>query len=737
MIECQSCVEVNKQMNENNQTNKKNIFSSPSKFKWLLFILGFIVVVGLVGYAAILIGGKLVVDDERLILDATTTIETADGKVIGQLYNENRSLVDIEDIPDHVQNAFIAVEDRRFYKHAGVDFKSVMRAIYRDIIAFDKVEGASTLTQQLAKNLFLHNDKTWSRKAKEIMAAVDLERKFSKDDILELYLNQMYFGRGVYGVETASQMFFSKSVKDLSIDEGALIAGLAKAPNGYSPIDHPEKALQRRNVVLQAMENAGFIETEDRVQEQGKTLGLDIQERETIPWMASYIDLVMKEAAEKHKLSIDELKRGGYRIVVNVDMTIQQIAFDAFQEGDYFPGNTAGIEGAFVMMDQRSGKIVTAIGGRDYQLGDLNRVTVKRQPGSTMKPIAVYGPAMMKDGYHPYSMLRDEALDYDGYKATNIDDQYAGAISIYKSLKESKNASTVWLLDQIGVDYAKDYLKKMHLDIPDEGLAIGLGGLSEGLSPLDMIASYRTFAHDGEVIDAYAIERVYDQENELIAEAKPTSEEVFSPQVAWNMTEILASTVESGTATAGTYSKALAGKTGSTEHPYVKGKNKDAWFVGYTPEYVSALWMGYDQSDKDHYLTGGSAYPTELTKEILTEVDKQEPLTASFTKPAGVQAVPKPIALPEITDVNAQYTFGGISLVKGKLTWTGSTDDRVVYRIYREKPGINERVGEVKGKTEFEIANLSLLQSNYYYIVPYDPLTKLEGKRSEAVELSI
>ncbi|HLR40520.1 MAG TPA: transglycosylase domain-containing protein [Virgibacillus sp.] len=724
-------------MNSNNQMDKKRIFSSPGKIKWLLFISAFIVAVALAGYAVILFGGNLVVDDEQLILDATTTIETADGKIVGELYNENRSLVAIEDIPDHVQKAFIAIEDRRFYNHRGVDFKSVARAVYKDIIAMSKVEGASTITQQLAKNLFLSNDKTWMRKTKEVMAAVYLERQLSKDRILELYLNQMYFGQGIYGVEKASQRFFSKSVQELSLSEGAMLAGLAKAPNGYSPTEHPEKALKRRNVVLQSMENAGIIDTETRLKEQGKTLGLDVYKREIIPSVASYIDLVMKEAADQHHLSIDELKRGGYRIVVNIDETIQQIAYEEFKKEDYFPGNTAGIEGAFVMMDQNTGKIVTAIGGRDYHLGDLNRVTVKRQPGSTMKPIAVYGPAMMKEEYHPYSLIRDEALEYDGYTVANADQQYAGAVSIYESLTQSKNASTVWLLDRIGVDYAKDYLQKMHLDIPDKGLAIGLGGLSEGLTPLDMIVSYRTFAHNGEVTDAYAIDQIYDQHDELIAEAEPSSAEVFNPQVAWNMTEILTSTVESGTASAGTYTKALAGKTGSTQHPYAEGKNKDAWFVGFTPDYVSALWMGYDQSDKDHYLTGGSEFPTALTKKILTEVDQRKTLTASFTKPDEVETVQKPITLPEITNVHAQYTFGGPSLIKARLTWDGSEDDRVVYRVYQKKEGVNERIGEVTGETTLEISNPALLESNVYYVVAYDPLTKLEGKRSELVELSM
>ncbi|OZU87940.1 penicillin-binding protein [Virgibacillus indicus] len=721
-------------MNEDTKEGVKQKAPLTKRIKRLFIILLFMIIFGLIGYAGLLYGGKLIADEEKLILDVTTTIETADGEVIDKLYNENRLFVDIEEVPEHITNAFIAVEDVRFYDHGGIDFRSVIRAAYKDIIAMSKVEGASTITQQLAKNLFLYNDKTWTRKAKEAMAALYLERKLSKDEILELYINEIYFGAGVYGIETASHYFFSKSVDELTIAEGALLAGLAKAPNGYSPVIHPEKALNRRNTVLRSMENAGMLSTEKRMAEQGKTLGLKIQKPEAKPWADSYIDLVMKEAADEHQLSINELKRGGYRIVVTIDESIQKIAYEQFQNDAYFPGNTDGVEGAFVMMDQQSGEVVSAIGGRDYHLGNLNRVTVNRQPGSTIKPIAVYGPALMQEEtYTAYSLLPDQRMDE--YAVANVNGEYEGSVSIYNAIKQSKNAPVVWLLDQIGIDYAKSYLEKMNIDIADEGLAVALGGLSNGLTPLQMMESYRPFVHQGEYVNTHTIKQIYNKNDELIFESDPETAEVFSPQVAWNMTEMLRAAVQSGTAVPGEFSKALAGKTGSTQHPYAEGKVKDAWFVGYTPQYVSALWMGYDISDKDHYLTAGSEYPTRLTKAILTELGKQEPLAADFTKPDDVESLPEPIELPKITDLKASYSFGGISLVKGKLSWTGSEDSRVVYRIYRERDGIDKRVGEVEGQTEFVIDN-ALFQSNEYYVVPYDPLRKVEGERSESIELS-
>ncbi|RLL45025.1 PBP1A family penicillin-binding protein [Oceanobacillus piezotolerans] len=723
-------------MQDNEKRYKKFRLPLPKnkKLRYTMIICVSVLFLGLIGYGGVLVGGSIVVKEEDLILNTTTTIETTDGEVIETLYHENRDYFSIEKIPQHVQDAFIAIEDRRFYDHAGIDMKSITRAVIKDIMAMSKVEGGSTITQQLAKNLFLYNDKTWSRKIKEVMAAIYLEKKLTKDEILELYLNEIYFGHGVYGVETASQFFFSKPVADLSVAEGALLAGLAKAPNGYSPINHPEKALDRRNTVLYAMDEAEKISTEARLSEQGKTLGLNVQEKEEMPWLASYVDLATKEAADKYQLSIDELRRGGYRIVVSVDLEVQQAAYEQFQNDEYFPGNTEDVEGAFVMMNQQTGEIVAALGGRDFMFGDLNRVTVTRQPGSTFKPIAVYGPAMMhEDGYTPYTIIPDQPMEE--YMVSNVDDVYQDYVSIYDAIVNSKNTSAVWLLDQIGVKYAKQYLEKMGIHIEDNDLAIALGGLKYGVSPLQMMEGFRSFASGGKVMDSYSINTIYDNENNVIYQANQEETGVFDSQVAWNMTEMLTTAVEEGTAQAGDYDKALAGKTGSTQHPHVDGGVKDAWFVGYTPEYVTALWMGYDHSDMEHYLTDGSAYPTALTKAILSEVDNIHPLSEEFLKPENVESLPEPIELPEINNLHAQYEFGGLSMLRGKLVWDGSSDDRVVYRVYREQDGIDKRVAEVQGETEYVISNV-LFQENSYYVVPYNPLTKLEGKRSETVKFS-
>lgn len=706
------------------------------RYKWVILPIIGLIFLTFVGYMVILFGGRYVVKDEDLLLDAVTTIETKDGTVISEVFNERRYPVDIEHIPTHVQEAFISVEDQRFYEHGGIDHRSVVRAIIKDVLSFSKKEGASTITQQLVKNVSLTNDKSWTRKFKEIMGAVYIERKMTKDEILELYLNKVYFGRGVHGVEAAAQYYFSKSIRDVSLTEAALLAGLVKAPNGYSPIEYPEKALERRNVVLQTMQNHEVITAEERIQAQEKSLGLDLQQQEPTPFVDSYVDLVLKEASHTYDLSMNELKRGGYRIVVHMDSEIQQTAYEYFEEEEHFPGSNNDVQGAFVMMDQEHGNVVAAIGGRDYEQGDLNRVTVKKQPASVFKPLAVYGPALMDGNFTAHSVLPDKEDTNPTYDAPNANGEYAGEVSMYDALVQSKNVPAVWMLDKIGIETSKTYLDKMNMSIEDDGLAIALGGLHEGVTPLDLVGGYRAFAHGGSSIEPMTISIIFDADEQVYQEQSISEEKVFSAQVSWDMTEMLRYTVKHGTASAGTYTKDLAGKTGTTPHPSVTGMNKDAWFVGYTPEYVTAFWMGYDETNEENYLTEGSRAPTLATKDILTEIDQEKELASTFTKPEEVDGLEPPIRLGNISNVQASFTFGGFSIIKGKLEWKKLEDDRIVYRVYEVTEDGQEYVGEVEGEDSYTIDRVSFWNPSFYYVVPFDPLTNMEGTPSEAVQLS-
>ncbi|WP_245807747.1 transglycosylase domain-containing protein [Halobacillus massiliensis] len=705
------------------------------KAKWIAGSFVFLTLLASIGFMIIYTGGYFVVSDEKLVLDSATTIETEDGQVIERMYTQNRTLVSIEDIPDNVKEAFVAVEDARFYEHSGIDFKSILRAVYRDIIAMSKVEGGSTITQQLVKNLFLTNDKSLMRKTKEAMAAIYLERHYSKDEILELYLNTIYFGNGVYGVEQASKYYFNTSVSELTIPQGALLAGLPKAPNSYSPFENPDRALERRNVVLSRMEAVNAIEAEEMVSLQGATLGVEQGEENDETWSNSYIDAVIREAAVKYRISREELKRGGYRIVAAMDPEMQELSAQHMKEGEFAPGSNGKTEGAFTLMNRKTGAYEAIVGGRDYQHGQTNHALTKKQPGSVIKPLAVYGPALMTEKYLPYSLLVDEQRSYGKYSPRNYDGQYDGLTSIYQAVVESKNAPAVWLLDQMGISYAKDYLSKLGLATEDKGLSIALGGLSEGYSPMQVTEAYSAFANGGRLADSYTIEKIIDRNGKTIHEHKSNGKKVFDQQTAWEMTQILETTVTDGTAKAGSYSKALAGKTGTQQHPTVEGQNKDVWFAGYTPDFVSTLWMGYPSSGEDFYLTGGSEYPTALVKSILSDIDKNQELTESFKVPEGQKELPRPIILPEITDASGSVGIGGWRLFSDKITWTPSDDERIIYRIYRLGDEDRKMVGKVTGKGEANVGGSDVFGVTSYVVVPFDPLTGLEGEASNVVTI--
>ncbi|GAA0490893.1 transglycosylase domain-containing protein [Salinibacillus aidingensis] len=703
--------------------------------KWALILGSGTILLSIIGFSLILLGGKWVVDDKGFVFSEATVIQTESGEEVATLYSENRTYVPIDQIPDYVQNAFIAIEDQRFYKHAGVDLISVGRAVFRDLIAFEKVEGASTITQQLVKNLFLTNDKSWMRKTKEVMGAIYLERNMSKNKILEYYLNEIYFGHGVYGIQEASRFYFNKNVQDLTVSEGAMLAAIPKSPTYFSPVDYPDNAKERRNLVLASMQEMDMLDVEEMTSLQGKTLGIEQGNPDKRPWIETYVDLVLKEMEKKFHISRSQVYRGGYTIVTGIDPDIQRIAYERFQMDEYFKGgSTKGMEGAFVLIDQETGAITAALGGTQFERGDLNRVSVKRQPGSVIKPLSVYGPALETGNYTPYSLLVDEKRTYqENYTPENYNDTYEGKVTMYEALVQSKNAPAVWLLNEIGIPYVKGYFDGLNISLPDQQLAIALGGLSRGISPLEMAKAYRTFVHQGQSVEPYAIIQVK-KDGEVVGKVEMKENQIFEPQTAWNMTKMLQAVVNDGTGSYGQFSKALAGKTGTTQHPSVSGMNKDIWFAGYTPEYVGAVWMGYDRTDKEHYVKSGSSAPTKLMKDILTDIDQKRSLAKEFNRPDNVRELSDPVRLPVVDDLQVDRRFGIFSGVTAELTWTPSEDERVIYRIYEKSANGSTLIGEVEGKGTFEDENIRMLEKKTYYIVPYNPLSKESGQPSnEAV----
>ncbi|WP_332694169.1 transglycosylase domain-containing protein [Halalkalibacter lacteus] len=693
------------------------------------------VLLALIIYLVIILAGNFAIDEQKLVMNTTTSLVDQNGEVVTQLFVENRELVSIQEIPKHVQQAFISIEDARFLEHQGIDFRSIGRALYRDILAGAKVEGGSTITQQLVKNVFLTSEKTLLRKTNEVLIAMNLERRYSKNEILEMYLNRIYFGHGAYGIQTASNLYFNKDVQDLSIEEGALLAGLPKAPNLYSPITHPERSKQRRDLVLTLMERQRQLSSEEAKYLRGKTVVVDQNRITENDAYLTYIDMVLDEARDRYHLTNEEVLTGGYQIVVPMNKHLQEVSYQKLKEDHYFPSGNGDAEAAVVLIDVDTGGVLAVQGGREYVRRGINRVNVGRQPGSAIKPLAVYAPALEEENYHPYSPLVDELRDYDGYTPRNFNRHYSGKMTMYDALTHSANAPAVWLLNEIGVERSVQALNQFGIVTSDRGLAIALGGLTDGATPLELASAYRVFAKGGQRVDPYFIEAIYKKNGERIIGDEQTEETVVSSQTAWYMTRMLQSVVQNGTGRQGEVYTSLAGKTGTTTYPEVEGATMDAWFVGYTPTVVGAVWMGYDITSTDHYLHGGSAYPTVLFKDILNELPNTMREVA-FHKPEEVAELEPPVELPILTDVTATFSIGGRGFSSILLEWTGKDDDRINYHIYEKSKGERKRIASVVGQSHYYISSRNPFSNKQYEVIPYDSITEQEGERSNTADVT-
>lgn len=686
-------------------------------------------------YITVIFAGNYAIDNKKLVMDSATTLVDQNGEIVTKLYIENREIVQISDIPPHVQNAFIAIEDARFLKHRGIDYKAIGRAIYRDIVARSKVEGASTITQQLVKNTFLTSEKTLLRKTKEVLIAMNLERKYSKEEILEMYLNRIYFGHGAYGIQAASNLYFNKDVSELTVEEGALLAGLPKAPNTYSPINNLEMSRKRRDLVLSVMEQNGYLNAEETLSLQRKNIVVDLNKITEEPAYLTYIDMVLEEAESLYQISSEEILRGGYTIVVPMNQGLQQDSYEILKDEENFPdsGPNQEIEAAFMLMDNETGGVIAVHGGRNYVRKGLNRVNSKRQPGSTIKPLVVYAPALETDLYEPYSLLKDEQADYDGYKPRNYNHKYSGLITMYDAIKDSTNAPAVWLLNELMVEKGKKYLEDVNITLPDNQLSVALGGLTEGISPIELTKAYRPFANEGKVIEPYFIEEIYNRHGEIIARANKGEKQVVSAQTAWYMTRMLEAVVNDGTAQAGDSTHPLAGKTGTTSYKEVEGAVRDAWFVGFTPDVVGSLWIGYDRTDKEHYLTVGSSLPTKLFKEIINQYSST---AVSFEKPNNVNELEEPIRLAKINNLTADLSF--LTFGFGvKLNWQALDDERVIYHIYEVSDNQYVKIDQVVEAQDYIVRNVNPFSLKQYVIRPFNPQTGLEGEESNIAEVSL
>lgn len=550
-------------------------------------------------------------------LEQVTTIYDKDGDEAGTTakYGSKGSFVKIDNISPYIKDAVVSTEDRKFYEHKGYDIKGIARAAVRKVVRRNNSGGGgSTITQQLAKNAFLTQEQTMTRKAKELFLAIEIEKEYSKDEILEMYLNKSYFGNGVWGVQDASLKYFAKNASDVTIDEAAVLVGMLKGPSIYNPIDSMENAVNRRDTVLSVMVENGKLdkETADYLMTQPLEINDSyVPEHDTYRY-PYYFDAVINEAVDKTTLKDDDIANGGYKIFTALDQQYQIGMDETFSNDSLFPSaaeDGAIVEAASVALDPKSGGIRGIIGGRgEYTYRGFNRATHSMlSPGSTLKPISVYTPAL-EAGYKPDDILKDEALSY--YDVQNYSRTYSGQATMTDSLIYSLNAPAVWLLNEIGIDRGFKKVEQfgIKLDEKDRYHGLALGGLTKGTTPLKMASAYSVFANEGQKMEPHFITKIEDANGVIIYEnERPKSKRVTTPEVANEMTGMLQGVFSSGTGVdAKPYGYNIAGKTGTTENINVDGMSKDQWMIGYTPDVVVSTWIGFDKSGPDHYLTGSS-----------------------------------------------------------------------------------------------------------------------------------
>ena len=542
-------------------------------------------------------------------LAQTSSMYDMNGELMSELCGpENRIIVSLDEIPLHTRQAFIAAEDLRFYDHRGIDVYRILGALRSNLKSGSLAEGASTITQQLAKLTHLSAEKTIRRKLEEINLAFQIEKVYNKDEILAMYLNTVYFGRGAYGIQAAAQAYFGVDAEDLTLNQSASLAAIIKAPSIYAPHISPSNNRSRRQYILSVMAENGFISQEEKQEALDESIWVLAQEAEKqlYSW---YIDEALRESAELLGLSADEVIQGGFKIYTAYDARLQTIADEVYADSSFFPAAASDgtpIQSAMAVVDTNNGAVLAMIGGRDYTVRrGLNRATqMRRQPGSALKPLAVYGPAL-ELGYTTASVLLDEKTSFGGYTPRNAGDRYYGLVTMRTAIRNSLNTTAVRLLEEIGLDASIQYLNKMGIPTrnSDRNLSLALGSMTYGVTPVELAAAYVPYANGGIYHQPYCVERIETGDGSNVYERKDSGKQVLSAQNAFLMTSLLQSVVSSGTGTRMLAANTpIAGKTGTVS---MTGGNRDIWMTAYTPEISVAVWMGYDQTDAKHKISNG------------------------------------------------------------------------------------------------------------------------------------
>ncbi|MBQ8845112.1 MAG: transglycosylase domain-containing protein [Clostridia bacterium] len=561
------------------------------------------------------------------LTDSSLNIKIYDNenKIIEEQNNFNNRYVKINEIPNHTKQAFISIEDKNFYKHNGINKKRILKALYNNIKSLNIKEGASTISQQLIKNTHLSSEKTFKRKIKEVILTKKLEKNYTKNEILEYYLNIIYFGNNCYGIENASIYYFSKPCKELNIEESCMLAGLIKSPNSYSPITSLDTCKKRRDIVITEMFNDGYITKSQEIKAKNSPINLNLKTFSDNK-LNSYSEACIDEAIKILKLPAKQIALGGYKIHTYQNAEKQQNLISALKITNMENNDNAGI-----VIDSKSHGIIAYYGESSYKILDA-----KRQPGSVIKPILVYTPALNEDIITPETQILDEEISIEGYKPKNYNNSFSGYLSIKDSIKKSVNIPAIKVMNYVGIENCKEYGKKLGIkfDEKDIGYPLALGGMTYGCNIKDLASAYTVFNNKGFYSDAKFISYITDNNNKLVYLHKPKEERVFREDSVYLMTDILKETAKNGTARKlSDLNIEVASKTGTVEKINSKN-NLDAWNISYTPSEVIGVWCG--NLDNSEIEITGSGKPTIAVKNYLKKYDNN---TDTFEKPSSVYEV--------------------------------------------------------------------------------------------------
>jgi len=660
----------------------KPLSQHPFRRFWRRFHLTKILLIIGLGFS-LLTGGYLFylakttnVKDLQNALKATTIIYDKNGDQAGSLTGQKGTYVELDAISENLQNAVVATEDRSFYKNSGINYGRFFLAI----LTLGRSGGGSTITQQLAKNAYLSQDQTVERKAKEFFLALEINKKYSKKEILTMYLNNAYFGNGVWGIEDASKKYFGVSASQLSLDQSAVLAGMLKGPEIYNPLYSVENATNRRNTVLQNMVAAGYIDQATADQSAAIDIHgqlVDAYEGKSEDYRyPSYFDAVINEAVNKYGLTEEDIVKNGYRIYTELDQNYQASMQVIYDNTALFPVAEDGTraESGSVALDPKTGGVRALVGrvGSDENPGfrTYNYATqAARSPGSTIKPLVVYSPAVA-EGWSTNKELDNSTTQYGSYEVNN----YAGiqsspTVPMYQALAESLNLPAVATANDLGLDTVFEYGKKfgLNMDKVEKSLAVALGA-GVTTNPMQMAQAYGTFANGGVMNDAHLITKIENASGQVVKSHSQKSTRVLSGSTTDKMTNMMLGTFSNGTGVnAAPYGYTMAGKTGTTETSFNKDLSGDQWVIGYTPDVVISQWLGFPTTDEGHYLTDSSAgTASEIFRNVANSV-------LPYTD--GTQ----------FDSVKNSYAENGIAPVGEENTETDTKEDKGFFEEVKEK----------------------------------------------------